>query len=279
MRRGLVLLALLLSLAPFVIGQYTTYSGYSHNNPVSATVSNMVWERMNARLVYRIGLKRKGFTDAQLNGLTTEQLKEAYLTGKISGQKAAEPPKEPSPDRPTPAEESPTRFRPTGERILLPKMIEGFTEDANHRKALTAFFDAAFGSFERQAKKEEMPNDIAMAMAFFTSAAFLLCDGEEPSDEAMAMLARAIRIGMEGPDVRKLSDLEKQTFYEFMVTMGSYLAMAAKEFVRPEDQALRDGLKNAAADVLKKFLKLDPAEIRMTKVGLEKREKKAGLGF
>lgn len=271
MKRALLVFLALGGLFAVANAQYTSYSGYSFNNPVSATVSNMVWERMNARLIFRSGLKRKGFTDAQLSGLSLDELKEAYRTGKIPGKKPASPPKPADPNKPASPRVPATRFKPTGQRVLLPDLINGFTTDEQHRSALASMFRASFEAFEKAAAKEKMENDVALAIAYFTSAAFLLQDGKAPSDEATNTLARAIQIGLDTPEYRKIADLEKQKFYEFMVTMGSYLAASAAEFTGEADKPAREGLKNAAAEVLRKFLGIDPEKVKLSPNGLEKR--------
>ncbi len=261
------------ALAALAVGswaQYSTYSGYSYDNPVTATVSNIVWERINSRLIYKMGLKRKGFTEAQLAGRSTEQLRQAYLTGKIPGARPAAAPQPPPPTN-SPNAVPATRFKPTGTRVLMPKLVEGLTQDAAHRKALIDLFTRSFAALEGEARKNGLPNDVGMAIAFFAAAAYQLHDGVAPSDQGTILLAKALQIGMDTPGFRRLSDIEKQRFYEFMVTMGSYLVAASAELKGEGDRAARDGLKTASADVLKAFLKIDPAKVRLGETGFEKR--------
>lgn len=260
-----------LAIASSTLAQYSTYGGYSYDNPVTASVSNIVWERINARLVYKAGLKRKGFTESQLSGLTTEQLKQAYLTGKLPGVRPASAPQTGNSGSTGGTAQPATRFKPTGSRVLMPQLVDGLTADPAHRKALKDLFAASFAAYEAEARKNGFENDLSYAIAFFAAAAFQLQDEKEPSDAGTLLVAKALRLSMDTPGARKLSDVEKQRFYEFMVTMGSYLVSASMGLNAESDKAALQGLRSASADVLKAFLRIDPTKVRLTETGFEKR--------
>lgn len=254
------LLSLVISIG--IASAQSSSFGYSNANPVSSTLSHLQSESFNSRLIYRVGLKRKGYTDAQLGQMTTEELRIAYLGGKVPGKPPARKPSVEKTSMP-PA----TKFKPTSKRILMPRIVDSLTEDASHRKALKDLFSEQLNAYDAEAKREGFQNDIAGAIAFFAGVAFHLQDGAEISDASVKVLARAIQVGMDTPAVRKVSDKEKQEFHEFMVTMGSYLLVASKEV----DADTRAQLRQVSADVLKKFTGIDPQKVRLTGDGLEKR--------
>lgn len=249
-------------IASAATAQFTNTYGYSFNNPTSATLNSLMWESMNSRLVYRVGLKRKGFTDAQLNNMTTEQLREAYMTGKIPGKKpAAKPAATPPPATPA------TQFKPSGNRILMPKLVDSLTDNPEHRKALKDLFGQQLNAYDAEAKKAGLANDLSGAIAFFAGVTLQIQDGKEPNEGGLKLLAKAIQLSMETPAVRKIPNAEKQKFNEFLVTMGNYLLVAVDEV----DDDTKAQMKQVASDVLKKYTGIDATKVKLTANGLEKR--------
>ncbi len=254
-------LCIIVSLAVSITGALAQY-GYTTNNPISSTINHFQGESLNSRLIYRVGLKRKGYTDAQLGQMTTEELKAAYLGGKVPGKKPAAKPAPAKPSGP-PA----SQFKPSGKRIMMPKIVHSLTEDVEHRKVLIQLFGQQLDAYDTEAKKAGFPHDMAGAIAFFAGVTFHIQDGQPVNEEGVKMLARAIQISMDTPGVRKISDKEKQEFHEFMVTMGNYLVLAVNEV----DEDTKAQLKQVASDVLKKFTGIDATKVKLTNSGLTKR--------
>ena len=263
MRFGFCLLVL--GLAASAGGQYHSAYGYSYSNPLSASVSTSLWHSVNSRLIWVHALKRKGYTSSQLDGLSLDQLKQAYESGKVAGTKPAARP------TPGPAKPPATRFMPNGRRILMPTIVNALTTDKAHRTVLKSLFMQGFREYEAAVKPQGLDNDIAGAVAFFAGAAFKLQDGVAPPEAGLDRLAKATQIALDTDRVRGISNAEKQKFYEFFVTMGTYLLSSDGALTEEADQETRAGLRDAAAGVLKKFLKIDPAKLRLTDSGFTPR--------
>jgi hypothetical protein len=245
-------------LAPALSAQYTNSYGYTFNNPVSAMANTIVWNRMNARLMYQAMLKKKGYTDAQLSKLTTKQM--LARLGVEGG--AAEVQK----SRPGAA----TKFRMAESYVLLPDLAKNLTADPGQQKALVQVFDQGVQAYEKDAAADGFGRDVAGAMTFLIASAYYVYrGGEEPDEKGTTFIGRAIQQNLESEEFRRIADLDKQKFYEFMIGMGTYLILAYKQAAEGGDARVVDQIKAYSGDALKSYLKLDPAAIRITANGLE----------
>ncbi len=251
-----VAVALAATAAP---AQYTNSYGYSFNNPVSATANAMFWDRMNSRLIYRMMLKKRGYTDAQLGQMSTDQMLEVLGGAK---QAAVESKKLPAP----PA----SRFKPSSKRLLVPSLVTAMTRDPEHQKALREIFAAGFQAYEAEAAKEGLSNDLAGAMAFFLGVAWMVShDGQPPDDDGVTLVARQLQQTFDTPEMRKVADADKQQFYELLVGLGTWLLATWQTAEQAGDASLKATAKDAAAAVIKGYLKLEPSQVRIGPAGLE----------
>ena len=239
--------------------QYTNSYGYSFNNPVSATANSIFWDKMNSRLIYRMMLKKRGYTDAQLGRMSTEQML-AILGGPAGVKTETQKP------LPSPA----TKFRPAGKSLLLPAMVNSLVNDREQRRALLEVFEQGLKAYEKETASSGFQNDVAGAMVFLIGACYYVFnDGLEPNSDGTEIIARALQQNLDTPAFRQIADADKQKFYELMVGLGTYLGLAFQQAVTDKDAAQVKTLKDAAADALKGFLKLDPKTVRIAASGLE----------
>ncbi|MFI5386077.1 MAG: DUF6683 family protein [Fimbriimonadales bacterium] len=242
--------------------QYTNSYGYTFNNPVSASCNAASWDGMNSRLIYRMILKKHGYTDAQLGKMSTKEMYD-----KIEGSDPEAPKKEQAAIVPaSPA----SRFKPSGKRVLLPELVKSLTQDAGQQNSLTQLFESGFESFDKEAKKNGLSNDLAGSVAFFIGSAYMVYrDGEAPNEDGLLILAHALQLSFNTPAMRKIPDLDKQKFHEFMVTMGTYFLVARQTSIDQRDAAMAQQIKDAATAILKGYLKIDPSKFKITANGLE----------
>lgn len=264
MRPKYALMAIVLVLSPVLAAtesraQYTSSTGYTFNNPVSAMANTMLWNSMNARLLYKSMLKKRGYTDAQIDKMSTEQMK-AILGAEASVSEAKK----------TPPGGGASKFTMAKNYLLLPDLAANLSSDPKVRKALLDVLIQGVQAFERDAAPDGFDHDVAGAMTFFISAAyFIYREGEEPDDTGSTIIGRAIQQSLDTPEFAKVSNADKQKFYEFMVGMGTYLILTYKQAVEEKNAEAAGQLRSIAADTLKSYLKLDPAGIRITANGLE----------
>jgi hypothetical protein len=259
LRRLAPLIALLLLAAP-VRSQYRSSYGYTFNNPVSAFCNDLMWNDLNARQTYKALLKKKGYTDAQIAGISTKQMIE-FLGGETRATAASAGAK---------ASPGASLFSPAGKRLLFPALAQSLASDAAGRKALLEVFEAGMKCYEEGAAENGFINDLAGAMAYFVGVGyFVIHDGEVPDEKGLDEVGFALRRSMDTPRVRSIADSEKQKFYELMIGLGTYFAAAYRQSVEGGDAKSAALIKDAANEGLKGFLGLDPASIRITRAGLE----------
>ena len=264
MRPKFALPAVLLILSPVLTApdaraQYTNNYGYTFNNPVSALTSTMIWNSMNARLLYKSMLRKRGYTDAQIEKMSTEQMKKI-----LGADPSAPPPAQAAPARPA------SKFAMGKSYLLLPDLVDNLSSDPKYRRALLDVLVQGVQAYEKDAAPDGFDHDVAGAITFFISAAYYIYrNGEEPDDAGSTIMGRALQQNMDTPEYARISDAEKQKFYEFMIGMGTYLILTYKQAVEEKSAEALDILKGIAADTLKAYLKLDPETVRITANGLE----------
>jgi hypothetical protein len=239
--------------------QYMSSYGYNFNNPVSATCNSIMWSRMNSRMVYRTVLKRKGYTDAQLERMSSDQMEAA-----LGGQKTA------AAEAQKPVQAAATVFRPTGGRLLLPAMAKSLVKDREQQQALLEVFEQGMQGYEKEAAASGLKNDLAGAIVYLIgSSYYVFNDGREPDANGTEILARVLQRTLDTPEFRQVANADKQRFYEFAIGLGTYLGVSYQQAAAGNDQAWIGQLKEGAEAALKGFLKLDPKTVRITSSGLE----------
>lgn len=240
--------------------QWTNSYGYSFNNPISASVNQMMWDSINQKMLLKSMLRKKGgYTDAQLDAMSTDQL----LAALGGAKKAAEQSKQ----LPAPAA---TKFKPTGKRVLVADLAANLTKDAEQQAVLRTVFEDGLEAYEKEAAKDGFTNDLAGAMAFFLGTAYYVShDGQEPDDDGLTLVARQLQQALDTPDMKAVKDLDKQKLYELLVGMGTFVAVTWQSAVQSGDDALKKQMKDVADSILKSSFKLDPARVRITAAGLE----------
>jgi hypothetical protein len=247
--------------------QYTNSYGYSFDNPVTSTANQFFWDGLNRRLLLRMMLKKRGYTDAQLGQMSTAQMR-AVIEG--APQPGSAPAATGGSAAATRSHPGATRFQPTAQRLLVGTIVNSLVSDAAQRKALVELFDGAIRVYEDEGRRTGVDHDIAGAMAFFIGAAYLVQhDGQEPDDAGIQLIASGLREQMSTAEVAAISAVDKQKFYELMLVLGTFLMASRQQAVSDGDAATVASLKSAAGDALKGFLRLDPASFRITRNGLE----------
>lgn len=223
----------------------------------------MVWGNANARAIYRRNLKEKGFSDAQLEKMSLDEMKEALKKASSGSRNTENQPVLKPP--PSPA----TKFVPSKSRVLLPDSAKGLGETAEEQAALKEVFEDGFKAFEKEAAEDGLTNDVAGAMAFLIGCAYTAYHHETPDEDGLAMLALALQHQVNTDAMRKISALDKQKFYELNVCLGVYLLALIEIAVQENDEKILQVAKDAAKEALVGYLKFDPDKYRISKNGIE----------
>lgn len=248
----LFIAVLFLSTSAFSQGTWISGNGIPFNNPFSADAENQIQASMN-----------------RLYALKYDYAKTLTKLGTARSASAYTPARSATPSAKTEARSAPvlppaTKFKPTGTRILMPKLVAEFTKNKEHQTVLIQTFSDAMKQYEIEAKAGGFENDVAGAIAYFAVVAFYLQDGVEPSDKGSEALTKALQVVLDNPEYRKTSNADKQNFYEFMLTMGTFLLIYAQD----ADEAQLKEVRDVSTTVCTKFLSLDPAKFKLTDQGL-----------
>ena len=168
-----------------------------------------------------------------------------------------------------------TKFKPSGKRDTLGKILEQLSPDAEQRKQLMPLFTEGFKAYETEAKKEGVENDVAAAMAFFIATHWSIYnEGKEPSDAAGMATVRQLQNLLNSPEMRSAKDADKQSLYEWCVMMSTFSLATYHVATEEKDEKLSKTLQDAAGTALKNLLGVEAERVQITDNGLEISAKK-----
>ena len=266
-------LLVLMSLATAADAQYRGAFASSWNNPVSALSNTQMWNNINGmasrRAMLKSSLRKYGCSDAQLNAMASE----AELMRALSSKSCSASGVHDNAQRASPSQHSstqavqqpaPLRFRPSGERIVLPQIVAAITQDASERQSLARLLGGAIDQFEAAQRVKGSEYDLASAMSFFASVAIQL---QHPGSEINAKGGDALTFALRealGPKAASISDHDKQQLYEALLSFGMLFALSS----RNADANTMAQLKQTSAEVSRTLMGLDVTRYRFTADGL-----------
>lgn len=252
---------------------WTNSYGNSFNNPTSALMNQFMWDDINKKSIYKPVLRKRGYTEEQLNNMSAYQMEQAIL-GKggaaPAGDGSAPPPNTPPPPQPQPQPQyvaGATAFIPTQNRMIVTPLLDQLVTDKSLRTSVGQAAYAAFQGWEALAKKSGLSNDVAGATAFLVAASYQVYSGRQVSDAGMIAAANALRVQMSTPQMAQVTYADKQKFYEMMITIGTVIVMFNQQAINTRDAAGQAAVRKQAGEVLRSFLKLDPDSFTLTDQG------------
>jgi hypothetical protein len=198
------LVALVLIMCGPAVAQYSDRLGGNWNNPASATITNIVMDRLaRHRLEKRLGAKHSD------TGTTT----------------AAH-------DTPAPSNDAAVRFRSTGTQLKTREIANLFAAptDPNNETVFT-LLKTLLQEFDKGARAAGKPNDLALALSFFFATnASIYHDAGQPSDPQMVELRDTIADALvEGNALNGVTDRQKQEMYETLVLYAGFALATYQE--------------------------------------------------
>jgi hypothetical protein len=227
-------------------GQWKDNMGGSWNNPTSASIGNIV----NDSLWNRLFAKARARDKARAAGGNTS-----------TGVKPTSA--EPQAVKRTPAQiDAAVRFRSTGTQLETQNIANELGGDnAELRKEMATIIGTLLTEYEKAAKAQGKPNDIALA----TTAALVynssIYNGTaEPSDERIMEIRDALaELMAEDATLGSMTDRQKQVLYEKLV-IATMLVKAGYEYAKEKgDKTAVASYREAAGQTIKMVSGL-PAE-------------------
>jgi tRNA_anti-like len=235
------LIILMLSAALPVAAQYRDNLGGNWNNPTSATITNIIMDRMaQRRLQERLAAKHSG---------------------------AASSPATRRPENATRPDNASLQFRPTGTQLKTREIANLI--DAGNPQVL-ALMTTLLTEYEKGARAAGKPNDLALALSFFLATnASVYHDGGQPPDAQMLDLREVIADALlEGNAMNGITDRHKQEMYESLVLFTGFALAAYQEGKEGNNAASVAVGRQLAGQNLLAVTGISPDKITFTAQGL-----------
>jgi len=202
--RWCILISLLLVTCGPVVAQYSDRLGGNWNNPASATITNIVMDRLaRRRLEKRLGAKHSESDTTTAAHDTSAGFNDAAV-----------------------------RFRSTGTQLKTREIANLFAAppDPNNETVFT-LLKTLLQEFDKGARAAGKPNDLALALSFFFATnASVYHDAGQPSDPQMVELRNTIAEALvEGNALNGVTDRQKQEMYETLVLYAGFALATYQE--------------------------------------------------
>lgn len=228
-----------------VQAQWSGALGSSWNNPASASISRMIIDRMNQRM----------------------------LEKRLAAKKGAGAPANPAtPERPSPptAEITAVRFKSTGTRIKVTSIARELGGTSAEQAQMRAMLNGLLDTWDQEAAKKGMKNDLALAFAGFISmSASTYREIDLPSDEKVLELRNMIAEALvSGGGMKNVADRQKQEMYEVLAIFGTLAYSGWNQAKQAGDSASAAIYKQLAQKNLETVLGVDADKITFDENGL-----------
>src|SRR5688572_117141 len=231
-----------------VTAQYKDMMGGSWNNPVSASIGNIINDRIWARMRAKARARKQGGSVATTNSAAPETADA-----------------EPEPLRKSPAQiAAATRFKSTGTQLTTRDLANASGNTPEEKEQMFKIMGAALSLYETEARRLGRPNDFALALAVALAANSSVYNGTaEPSEARLLELGDAIgELFAEQNIFGATPDRQKQEMYETMVIFTMLVQAGATEAKESKNAAEVETYRQLAGKVLQSISGLPPERIR-----------------
>ena len=231
-----------------VTAQYKDMMGGSWNNPVSASIGNIINDRIWARMRAKARARKQGGSVATTNSAAPETTDA-----------------EPEPLRKSPAQiAAATRFKSTGTQLTTRDLANASGNTPEEKEQMFKIMGAALSLYETEARRLGRPNDFALALAVALAANSSVYNGTaEPSEARLLELGDAIgELFAEQNIFGTTPDRQKQEMYETMVIFTMLVQAGVSAAKETKDAAELETYRQLAGKVLQSISGLPPEKIR-----------------
>jgi len=234
-------LVLLLSSVP-ALAQYRDNLGGNWNDPISATITNIIMDRYaQRRLQENLAAKRSGVKTSESS------------PGSASAK--------------TKLNDASLHFRSSGTQLKTQE-IANLIGAGNPQvfQLMTALLE----EYEKNARAAGKPNDVALALSFFLATnASLYHDAGQPTDSQMLELRETIAAALlQASAFNRVTDRKKQEMYETLVLFTGFALAAYQEGKQEGNPASVRVAQQLAGQNLQALTGVSPDETSFTDQGL-----------
>jgi len=235
--------------AGVVTAQYKDLMGNSWNNPVSASIGNIINDRIYARMYARARARRKAGSASSANSRAPEtRVADPEPPKKSAAQIAAA-----------------TRFRSTGTQLTTRELANASGNTPEEKEQMFKIMGTALTLYETEARRLGRQNDFALALAVALAVNSSVYNGTPEPDEARLLeIGEAIgELMAENNIFGGSSEKQKQEMYETMVIFTMLVQAGATEAKQNGDAAGVETYRQLAGKVLQNISGMPPEKIRL----------------
>lgn len=245
--KALGVLGILLILSIPTSAQWKDNMGGNWNNPTSASIGNIINDRLWNRMRAKARARRKAGSVTSTNSPGSET-------------RVAETPKK------TPAQiAAATRFRSTGTQLTTRELANGSGNTPEEKEQMFKLMGAVLTAYETEARRIGRPHDFALALAVALAVnSSVYNDRPEPEEARLLEIGDAIGELMAEDNVfGGTTDKQKQEMYETMVIFTMLVQVGANEAKQNGDAASAETYRQLAGKVLTSVSGMPPETIRL----------------
>ena len=212
---------------------YNAYTGGSWNNPGSALIDTMIYNKMMA-------------------GASLKKMQRG-----------------PSVKPGAPAL-SRTVYRPSSSPSSVPhRVAEAFSNEKASKKELAAFFKEALVSFDQISKQAGRPYDLGFALAFFAGVCVGISTENEVDDSAILAAATQMdRLLAEQPGIASATNARKRDFAEVLACMAIFALAGHTQSEEEGNVEAADTFRQFGRQAMTEILGMDTHQLRMDGQGI-----------
>ena len=230
-----------------VTGQHKDMMGGNWNNPVSASIGNIIndriWNRMRAKARAR---KKIGSAASADSGASSTDV-------------------QPSPKKSSAEIAAATRFRSTGTQLTTRELANASGNTPEEKEQMFKLMSTALALYETEARRLGRSNDFALALAVALAVNSNVYNGRpEPEEARLLELGDAIGELMAEDNVfGGITDKQKQEMYESMVIFTMLVQAGSNEAKQKGDATEVATYRELAGKVLQNISGMSPEKIRL----------------
>lgn len=247
-KRTLVIIGVVLTLVVPIAAQWKDNMGGNWNNMVSASLGNMINDRLWNRLRAKARARDKASGGSTVSTPTRMQttVPEPEPPKKSAAQIAAA-----------------TRFRSTGTQLTTRKSANEFGTTPEEKEHMFQIMGALLTAYETEARRLKRPHDFAFALATALAVNSSIYHGTpEPEDARLLEIGDAIgQLMAESNPFAGIPDRQKQTMYETMIIFTMLAQAGASEAKQTGDAASAEIYRKLAGQTLQAVTGTPPGQI------------------
>lgn len=240
--RFFVVIIVSCSFSEMLVAQHKDMMGGSWNNPTSASIANIINDRIYERMRAKARARRKGGA-----AVASESRVEGPVRKSAAQIVAA------------------TRFRSSGTHLTTRELANASGNTSAEKQQMCTLMEAVLTAYQEEERRLGRQNDFALALAVALAVNSSVYNGTpEPEEARLLQMGDVIGELMAEENVfGDIPDRQKQEMYETMVVFTMLVQVGANEAKQNRDAAGVEAYRRPAGKVLTAISGMPPEKIRL----------------